>query len=236
MTVPPAASPICEPGNQALYAHGHKHADGHDAQAVHVNPGTVVVEARPTKRQRQGHRRQPEQLLRPQRQPGAQRQRHHQPAAGYRPKAAARAPNVTFGFTSHGQACSSAVTKEIAQRGQEAQLPGVTKPKRRAALRDRAGRTSSSPCPRSTTPQYPERDRRHQRLGDHRRLHARLRAEPRQRAAVRRAADPPGADLPLAGLGDARQDRRSTRASIAGLVGFLGRCACSCSSSTACWG
>jgi SecD/SecF fusion protein len=36
-------------------------------------------------------------------------------------------PNVTFGFTSHGQGVFERVTKEIAHRGQEAQLPGVSK-------------------------------------------------------------------------------------------------------------
>jgi SecD/SecF fusion protein len=37
------------------------------------------------------------------------------------------APNVTFGFTGHGQSVFQNVTKEIAHRGQEAQLPGVGK-------------------------------------------------------------------------------------------------------------
>ncbi|MGD0455645.1 MAG: hypothetical protein ABSB69_18825 [Solirubrobacteraceae bacterium] len=36
-------------------------------------------------------------------------------------------PDVTFGFTSHGQSVFQRVTKEIAQRGQETQLPGVSK-------------------------------------------------------------------------------------------------------------
>src|SRR5664280_653893 len=35
-------------------------------------------------------------------------------------------PNVTFGFTSHGKSVFEQVTKEIAHRGQEAQLPGVS--------------------------------------------------------------------------------------------------------------
>jgi len=37
------------------------------------------------------------------------------------------APNVTFGFTGHGKSVFQNVTKEIAHRGQEAQLPGVGK-------------------------------------------------------------------------------------------------------------
>jgi SecD/SecF fusion protein len=35
-------------------------------------------------------------------------------------------PDVTFGFTSHGKSVFEKVTKEIAHRGQEAKLPGVT--------------------------------------------------------------------------------------------------------------
>jgi SecD/SecF fusion protein len=34
-------------------------------------------------------------------------------------------PNVTFGFTGHGKSVFENLTKEIAHRGQEAQLPGV---------------------------------------------------------------------------------------------------------------
>ena len=36
-------------------------------------------------------------------------------------------PDVTFGFTSRGKGVFERVTKEIAHRGQEAQLPGITK-------------------------------------------------------------------------------------------------------------
>jgi SecD/SecF fusion protein len=36
-------------------------------------------------------------------------------------------PDVTFGFTSHGKKVWEAVTKTISRRGQEAQLPGVSK-------------------------------------------------------------------------------------------------------------
>jgi SecD/SecF fusion protein len=36
-------------------------------------------------------------------------------------------PDVTFGFTSHGKTVFERVTKEIARRGQEARLPGVSK-------------------------------------------------------------------------------------------------------------
>ena len=118
-------------------------------------------------------------------------------------------PNVTFGFTSHGKSVFERVTKEIAHRGQEAQLPGVTN---EAALQHFAvvldGQLITAPSIDFT--QYPEGIDADHRLADLRRLHDHLGAEPRQRAAVRRAADQAGTDLQLAGLGDARQNGART--------------------------
>ena len=103
-------------------------AAGRKPKAVRVNPGTVLVQAPTSERsRRQGRATTAQQLVRAQRRPGAQRQRHHQPAAELRRSAGAGQPNVTFGFTGHGQKVFEQVTKEIAQRGQEAQLPGVSK-------------------------------------------------------------------------------------------------------------
>ncbi len=82
--------------------------------------------------------------------------------------------------------------------------PGVSKEAGDAALRGRARRPADHGAV-DRLHQVPGRDRRLHRLADLRRLHDHLRPEPRQRAAVRRAADQAGADLPLAGLGDARQ-------------------------------
>ena len=46
-----------------------------------------------------------QQLVRPERQPGPDRQRHHQPAAGFDEGAGGNGqPNVNFGFNSHGKA------------------------------------------------------------------------------------------------------------------------------------
>ncbi len=73
-----------------------------------------------------------------------------------------------------------------------------------AALRGRAGRPADHGA-LDRLLEVPRRDRRLHGLRDLRRLHDHLRAEPRQRAAVRRAAGAAGADLPLAGLRDARQ-------------------------------
>ena len=115
------------------------------------------------------------------------------------------APNVTFGFTSHGKSVFQRVTKEIAHRGQEAQLPGVGKEAAQqhfAVVLD--GQLITDAVDRLH--QVPRRHRRLDRLADLRRLHDHLRPGPRQRAAVGRAADQARTDLQLAGLGDARQN------------------------------
>ena len=106
-------------------------------KAVHVNPGTVLVQARPLEsangkiinaspnswyvlnddpvlsgedinNPRQG-------LFNPQ-----------QGCCLYEGEGTGQ-PDVVFGFTSHGKTVFERITKEIAHRGQEAQLPGVTK-------------------------------------------------------------------------------------------------------------
>ena len=72
-------------------------------------------------------------------------------------------PNVNFGFTGHGKTVFEQVTKEIAHRGQEAQLPGV--PKAHAEQHFAVGLDGQL----ITTPsidytQVPRRDRLDQRL------------------------------------------------------------------------
>ena len=78
------------------------------------------------RRKRQGHAGLAEQLVRAQRRPGADGLGHQEPGGGLEKANRARA-DVNFGFTSHGKSVFQQVTKEIAQRGQEAQLPGVSK-------------------------------------------------------------------------------------------------------------
>ena len=99
---------------------------------------------------------------------------HHEPAGELR-KRIGHGADVTFGFTSHGKSVFQRVTKEIAQRGQEAQLPGVTKEE---ALQHFAivldGQLITAPSIDFT--KYPEGIDASQGLGDLRRLHADLRA------------------------------------------------------------
>src|SRR3989440_1008975 len=121
----------CQPAEteQNLYAEGYKPPPGAVAKAVRVNPGTVLVQARPEEN-KNGKVTLPSpnsfyvlndnpvlrgsDITHPQ-------QSFDEGTGG------TGAPNVTFGFTSHGQSSFQKVTKTIAQRGQEAQRPGEGK-------------------------------------------------------------------------------------------------------------
>jgi SecD/SecF fusion protein len=124
--------PICQPQEteQNLYADGYKPPAGSKPKAVRVNPGTIVVQARPVESPKTGKVTQPspnsfyvlndDPVL-----TGADIKN---PAQGFDEGGGGSGqPNVNFGFTSHGKSVFQRVTKEIAHRGQEAQLPGVTK-------------------------------------------------------------------------------------------------------------
>jgi SecD/SecF fusion protein len=119
-----------EETQQNLYANNYKVPVGATPKVVRVNPGTVLVQARPVENEKTGKvtKQSPNSwfvlndnyVL-----TGADvknpTQSFDEGGGG------SGAPNVTFGFTSHGQSVFQNVTKEIAHRGQEAQLPGVGK-------------------------------------------------------------------------------------------------------------
>ncbi len=118
-----------EETEQNLYADNYKPPAGAKVKAVRVNPGTVLVQARPVETAT-GKVTNPspnswyvlndEPVLR-----GAD---ITNPQQGFDEGAGGNGqPNVNFGFTSHGKTVFEQVTKEIAHRGQEAQLPGVSK-------------------------------------------------------------------------------------------------------------
>jgi SecD/SecF fusion protein len=98
-------------------------------KAVRVNPGTVLVQARPIESAGgKVTQKSPNSWFVMVDKPvltGADvknpRQAFDEGAGG------TGAPNVTFEFTGHGQSVFQQTTKEIAHRGQEAQLPGVPK-------------------------------------------------------------------------------------------------------------
>jgi SecD/SecF fusion protein len=118
-----------EETEQNLYADNYKPPVGAKVTAVRVNPGTVLVRARPVETAG-GKVTQPS--------PNSWYVIEDNPvlngSAVKNPQQSfdeggggTGAPNVTFGFTSHGQSVFQEVTKNIAHRGQEAQLPGVPK-------------------------------------------------------------------------------------------------------------
>ncbi|HSZ06590.1 MAG TPA: protein translocase subunit SecD [Solirubrobacteraceae bacterium] len=116
-----------EETEQNLYSNLPKQPKSAKLKAVRVNPGTVVVQARATENPNTGKiidaspnsyyvlNDEPvlegESITNP--------QQSNDESTGQ--------PDVTFGFTSHGQSVFEKVTKEIAHRGQEAQLPGISK-------------------------------------------------------------------------------------------------------------
>jgi SecD/SecF fusion protein len=100
---------------------------GAHLQVVHVNPGTVVVQAMPAQSENG-------KILN--RSPNAWYVLNDQyaltggdithPQQGFNEGGGGNGqPNVNFGFTGKGKGIFERITKEIAHRGQEAQLPGV---------------------------------------------------------------------------------------------------------------
>src|SRR6195256_286965 len=119
----------CQPAETEanLYAEGYKPPPGTVVKAVRVNPGTVLVQARPEENKNgKVTNLSPNSFYVLNDNPVLRGSDITHPQQGFDEGAGGTgAPNVTFGFTSHGQGVFQKVTKTIAQRGQEAQLPGV---------------------------------------------------------------------------------------------------------------
>ncbi|HLM85146.1 MAG TPA: protein translocase subunit SecD [Solirubrobacteraceae bacterium] len=99
---------------------------GAKLKAVRVNPGTVIVQARPTENGAgKVINASPNSWYVLNDDPVLEGSSITNPLQGN--DEASGQPNVTFGFTSHGKSVFERVTKQIAHRGQEAQLPGVSK-------------------------------------------------------------------------------------------------------------
>jgi len=120
----------CQPQEteQNLYADGYKPPAGSKPKAVRVNPGTVLVQARPVESAAGKITQQsPNSFYVLNDEPVLEGNNIKNPQQGFDEGAGGTgAPNVNFGFTSHGQSVFQRVTKEIAHRGQEAQLPWVS--------------------------------------------------------------------------------------------------------------
>jgi SecD/SecF fusion protein len=119
----------CQPAEteQNLYAEGYKPPAGTVAKAVRVNPGTVLVQARGEENKNgKVTNPTPNSFFVLNDNPVLRGSDITHPQQGFDEGAGGTgSPNVTFGFTSHGGSVFQKVTKAIAQRGQEAQLPGV---------------------------------------------------------------------------------------------------------------
>ncbi len=118
-----------EETEQNLYADGYKAPPGSTPKAVRINPGTVIVQARPVETTSgKVTQASPNSWYVINDDPVLSGADIKNPQQGFNEGSGGNGePNVNFGFTSHGKSVFQRVTKEIAHRGQEAQLPGVSR-------------------------------------------------------------------------------------------------------------
>ena len=109
-----------------LYEEGKKLPPGIKTRAVRVNPGTVLAQAQPiTGKEGKVTQPSPESWYVLNDNPVLNGQEIKNPRQGQDNNTSA--PNVTFEFNSKGIKTFQRVTREIAERGQQAQLPGISK-------------------------------------------------------------------------------------------------------------
>jgi SecD/SecF fusion protein len=123
----PGGKATCGPAEneKALYSGVHI-PTGAKVRAVRVNPGTVLIQARPTEAQSgKVINRSPNSFYVIKDNPVLNGGDITHPQQGFDEGAGGNGqPNVNFGFTDHGKKVFEKVTKEIAERGEESQLPG----------------------------------------------------------------------------------------------------------------
>jgi SecD/SecF fusion protein len=117
-----------EESEKNLYA-DYKVPSGAKLKAVRVNPGTILAQSRPVESNAgKVTNRSPNSYFVLNDDPVLTGADITNPQQGFdEGGGGSGAPNVTFGFTNHGKSVFQNVTKKIAIRGQEAQLPGVGK-------------------------------------------------------------------------------------------------------------
>jgi SecD/SecF fusion protein len=120
--------PICQPQDTEadLYADGYKPPAGAKVEVVRVNPGTILVQARPEEFSGKINNPSPNSFYVLNDEYVLEGKDINNPAQSNQ-EGGSGLPDVTFGFSSHGRKVFEKVTKEIAQRGANAALPGVTK-------------------------------------------------------------------------------------------------------------
>jgi SecD/SecF fusion protein len=110
--------PICGPADtQAeLYADGYKPPADAKPKAVHVNPGTVLVQAHPEEFQNKVVKAEPNSFYVLNDNPVLEGGSINNPQQGYQSEGGGSGlPDVTFGFDEHGKTVFERVTKEIAK-------------------------------------------------------------------------------------------------------------------------
>jgi SecD/SecF fusion protein len=116
-----------EDTEQNLYGEGKKLPPGAKTKAVRVNPSTVLAQAQPiTGKEGKVTQPSPESWYVLNDNPVLNGQEIKNPRQSL-DNGGSGAPNVTFEFSSKGISTFKRVTREIAERGQQAQLPGVPK-------------------------------------------------------------------------------------------------------------
>ncbi len=108
-----------------LYSAGKAIPPGAKPKAVHVNPGTVVVQAVPEETTT-GHVTTPNSWYVLNDNPALTGKDVTNPQQSFE-EGGSGAPDVTFSFNSSGRKIFERVTKAIARRGENAKLPGVAK-------------------------------------------------------------------------------------------------------------
>ncbi|MFZ1155264.1 MAG: protein translocase subunit SecD [Solirubrobacteraceae bacterium] len=116
-----------EDTEQDLYSDGYKVPPGVKTRVVRVNPGTVLAQAQPvTGKEGKVTQPSPESWYVLNDNPVLNGQEIKNPRQSF-DNGGSGAPNVTFEFDSKGIGTFKRVTREIAERGQQAQLPGISK-------------------------------------------------------------------------------------------------------------
>ncbi len=121
--------PVCPPQNteSELYADGYKPPAGTKPKVVRVNPGTILAQARPEEFNGKVHNPSPNSFYVLNDDPVLSGSDISNPRQEFQEQGSGQ-PDVSFDFSTHGKSVFERVTREISKRGENAQLPGITKP------------------------------------------------------------------------------------------------------------
>ncbi len=127
----PGGASVCQPQDTEaeLYADGYKPPPGSKPKAIHVNPGTILVQAQPVTSEKEPGKvinGSPNSFYVLNDDPAMSGTEIRNPQQGFQ-EGGSGLPDVNFEFTPSGRKIFEQVTRKISERGANAQLPGVTK-------------------------------------------------------------------------------------------------------------